>query len=152
MKKYEFTGSMYGKSIITIDNDTLTIEHKGTLSFMSKGLIGKKTIKISQISATQYKKFGITNGYLQFVIIGSQESKKGLNEAQHDENTVLWAHKKQNAYAEEIIDYINNYNNSNNQIKNSEDKYDKLAKIKKLLDDGTISLEEFETEKQKILK
>jgi uncharacterized membrane protein len=34
----------------------------------------------------------------------------------------------------------------------SSQKYDHLAKIKKLLDDGVISQEEFESEKNKILK
>lgn len=40
----------------------------------------------------------------------------------------------------------------NDKSKIESDKYDKLAKLKKLLDDGAISKEEFEKEKKKILE
>ncbi|HAB66557.1 MAG TPA: hypothetical protein DCE23_04235 [Firmicutes bacterium] len=88
--------------------------------------------------------------------MGSHEIKGGLKAAQHDENTVVWAHKNQNKNAAEIIEYINNYNNSDSQANNNvniiqSDNYDKLIKLKKLLDDNIITQEEFEKEKTKLL-
>ena len=154
-KEYKFLGSTAGKSFIILEDNKLTIKRKGFFSLLNYGLKGEKTIQISSITGTQYKMSGITNGYLQFIIIGSQESKGGLTSAQKDENAVCWAYKKCNKYAEEIINYIEKYNEtreekSGNIIK-QDDEYDKLSKIKELLDKGVLSQEEFEIEKRKIL-
>lgn len=158
-KEYKFTGSMSGKSIIILEDNKITIRRKGFCSFFNYGLKGDKTIQISSITGTQYKQFSFANGYLQFIVMGSQESKGGLTSAQHDENTVCWAHKKCNGYAEEIIKYIEEYNSKNSKnngniynINNQDDQYDKLVKIKKLLNDGVLTQEEFENEKRKILQ
>lgn len=156
-KEYVFSGSMSGKSIVVLEDNKITIKRKGICSFINHGLKGDKTIQISAITGTQYKPFSIANGYLQFVVMGSQETKGGLNTAQKDENTVCWSYKKCNKYAEEIIKYIEGHN-ANKEIKNiynipkQEDKYDKLNKLKKLLDDEVITQEEFEKEKKKILE
>ena len=155
-KTYIFSGDIVGKSMVTIDNDKIIIDRKGLLSTISKGLTGKKSIRISEITGTQYKKAGVTIGYLQFIIKGSQEVKGGINVARQDENTICWASKKQNQYAEEIIEYINQFNNndvstnSTTIIKNDEE-YDKLIKLKELLDNKIIDEEEFKNEKEKIL-
>ena len=150
MKKFKFSGSTGGTSYIILNEDTITIKRKGFLSFMNHGLSGEKTIKISQITGTQYKKAGFASGYLQFIIVGSQENKKGgIHSTMADENAVSWIYKKQNADAEEIINYINNFNNKQNLPK--EDKYDKLKKLNDLLKDNVLSQQEYELEKQKIL-
>lgn len=150
MKKFKFSGSTGGTSYIILNEDSITIKRSGFLSFMNHGLSGEKTIKISQITGTHYKKAGFASGYLQFIIIGSQESKKGgIHSAMTDENTVSWIYKKQNLYAEEIINYINNFNNK--QLETKEDKYDKLKKLNGLLKDNIINQQEYELEKQKIL-
>ena len=157
-KEYKFFGSTAGTSIIILEDGKITIRRKGICSFFNYGLKGDKSIQITSITGTQYRPFSFTNGYLQFIMMGSQESKGGLNAAQKDENTVCWAHKKCNKYAEEIIKYIEQYNsNRNNKTKEvfnvkQDDKYDQLAKIKKLLDNGVLTQEEFENEKRKILK
>ena len=70
------------------DNDKITIRRKGVRSFAKHGLKGDKTIMLKQISSIQLKEAGLTTGYIQFVIIGSQESKGGLKQALEDENTV----------------------------------------------------------------
>lgn len=153
-KEYKFNGSTAGTSIIILEDNKITIKRKGICSLVNHGLKGEKTIQISSITGTQYKKSGIANGYLQFIITGSQKTKGGLSSAQKDENSVVWVYKKCNEYAEEIIRYIEEHNSikdpSNVMVK--EDKYDKLAKIKKLLDDGILTQKEFEEEKQEILK
>ena len=158
-EEYSFSGSTAGTSIVILEDDKITIRRKGICSFFNYGLKGEKTIQISSITGTQYKPCSFTNGYLQFVVMGSQENKGGLSAAQKDENTICWAHKKCNKYAEKIVKHIEqsnlnrNKNNSNiYNISKQDDKYDKLAKIKKLLDDGVLSQEEFEQEKRKILQ
>lgn len=160
-KEYTFSGDITGKSKVIIDNDRIIIERNNLLSAISKGLTGSKSIRIDQITGTQYKKAGIVVGYLQFIIKGSQEVKGGIREAKKDENTIVWGVKSQNKFAEEIIDYINNYNHNYNHNENvinvqskmiQEDKYDKLIKLKKLLDSNIITNDEFKIEKEKILK
>lgn len=158
-KEYIFSGSTSGKSIVIVENDKITIRRKGICSFFNHGLKGDKTIQISSITGTQYRPYSLTNGYLQFMVMGSQESKGGLNAAQKDENTVCWSYKKCNKYAEEIVKYIEQHNSKRNNVGNvyninnkQDDKYDQLSKIKKLLDDGILTQEEFENEKRKILQ
>ncbi len=153
--EFEFSGDIVGKSIVKIDNDKIIIQRKGVLSTMSKGLAGSKTIRISQISGTQYKKAGIAVGYLQFILKGSQEVKGGIQAARNDENTVVWGYKSQNAGAEKIIDYINKYNEKNDNSKredNSNDKYSEIKQLKELLDMGAITQEEFNKKKKELLK
>ena len=123
---------------------------------MNYGLKGIKTINIRQISAIQLKESKITIGYIQFVIVGSSESKGGLQRAMKDENTVIFdggIDKNANTKAKEIKKYIEDYINNNNKNANVkiEDKYDKLAKLKKLLDNNVITENEFNEEKNKIL-
>ncbi len=158
-KEYKFTGSTAGKSIIILEDNKITIKRKGFFSLLNYGLKGEKTIQISAITGTQYKPYSFANGYLQFVVMGSQENKGGLSAAQKDENTVCWAYKKCNKYAEEIIEFVerHNYNTNKNigniyNVNKQDDKYDKLAKIKKLLDDGVLTQEEYENEKRIILR
>lgn len=155
-KEYKFSGDISGTSFIILEDNKLTIKRKGFWSAISHGLKGEKTINLSAITGIQYKPAGLTIGYLQFVLMGSQESKAGISSAREDENTVCWGSKVDNKYAEEIKAYIESYlSNKNSQTTNKnmqEDKYDKLGKIKKLLDDGVLSQAEFDTEKRKILQ
>ena len=154
-KEYIFKGSTAGKVLLVLENEKLTIIRKGLLSFFNHGLKGQKTIMFHSISGIQYKASGISAGYIQFIVMGSQENKGGLQAALKDENTVAFVGKKYNKQAEEIKRYIENYNSNKNKestIAQQIDKYDQLAKIKKLLDSGILTQEEFENEKKKILQ
>lgn len=154
-KQYNFFTVQSGKATITIDDDKIRIKRSGMVSFNAHGLKGEKTIMINQISAVQLKLGGVTIGYIQFILIGSQESKGGLRASFNDENSVCFD-RRSNKDAQEIKNYIENFNSksSNNNITNvikNDDKYDKLKKLKELLDNNVISQEEFENEKTKIL-
>ncbi len=159
-KIYTFKSVQSGTANIIINDDKITIKRSGLLSANAHGLTGEKTIRISQISAVQLKEAKTTIGYIQFVLIGSQESKGGLQEAMYDENTVCFDGgfdpKTHNKNAREIKDYIEKYlsehDKGNNVVIKKEDKYDQVAKLKQLLDDGAITKEEFEKEKKKIMK
>ena len=57
----------------------------------------------------QFKESGkLTAGYIQFIFVGSQESKAGLVDAVKDENTVLFEAKDEQNFAE-IKNFIVNY-------------------------------------------
>ena len=73
-------------------DDKLTITPKGVLRFMSKILKGTKTIPFSSIIRIQYKKPGLTSGYLQFTIPGN-ESKGGVLSAASDGSTFTFLAK-----------------------------------------------------------
>ncbi len=158
-KEYYFKSYQSGKAYIIIDDDKIIIKRKGLLALGSHGMVGEKTIRISQISAVQLKEAGLTIGYIQFILKGSQESKGGLHAAMDDENTVCFdggLHPDQaNSDARAIRKYIEEYfkklENDNKTVVNQDDKYDQLFKLKKLLDEGIITQEEFNAEKIKLL-
>lgn len=159
-KQYNFKSIQSGNASIIINDDKITIKRNGLLALNAHGLTGEKTFRINQISAVQLKEAKMAIGYIQFVLIGSQESKGGLQAAMRDENTVCFDGgfntEKTNQEAREIKEYIENYisqmENNKNVIVSQDDKYDKLAKLKKLLDDNVITPEEFESEKTKLLQ
>jgi len=159
MQEYKFSGSLYGgKSSVIIDGNALTIRRHGFVSMKNYGFRGDKTILISAITGTQYKPSGFTTGYLQFIVPGSIEQEGSLTatKASTDENTIIFHHKKQNSFAQEIIKYIENFNASleNKAIVSQErplDKYDKIEKLKELLDENAITPEEYEQQKEKLL-
>jgi len=161
-KEYEFSDfSNGGKTKVIIEDGRLTISRPGILSKFSHGFTGEKTILIKNISAVQFKPVGFARGYLQFVLAGTREAKSGIVMGAKDENIIYFAsgfnNEKINKKAREIKEYIENYNtklsqNNTTNIYNSSDKYDKLIKIKKLLDNGILSNEEYEKEKKKILQ
>lgn len=77
-----------GKTIITCDNDKVVITRKGVINFVNQGIKGEKTIPLKSITSIQLKKPGMTNGYIQFGILGGIESKSGVFNATKDENSV----------------------------------------------------------------
>lgn len=161
-KEYEFLGKD-GRTKLTIEGNRIIISRPGMYSKFSHGFAGEKTILINNISSVQFKPVGFaTSGYLQFIFPGSMEKKSGAIRGAIDENIIYFGSsgfdtKSVNNRALEIKRYIENYsskenvNNNVTNIYNSSDKYDKLAKIKKLLDQGVLSQEEFDNEKKKIL-
>ena len=62
--------------------------------------------------------------------------------------------KEADDFKDDLTNYINKYEEKKNNYnsKQEDDKYDKLSKLKKLLDDNIITREEFDKEKEKILK
>ncbi|MCL2859152.1 MAG: DUF4429 domain-containing protein [Oscillospiraceae bacterium] len=158
MKEYKFTGRTMGKCYVTINENVLTMRRSGFFATLKYGFTGEKSVLISSITGTQFKPSGLMKGYLQFIIVGSEEQKGSLIEAKdyRDENTIVFHHHKQNAYAKEIIEYIENYNaklehESNTTSEPQNSKYDELEKIKRLLEEGVLTEAEFEQEKEKIL-
>lgn len=151
---FEFKGA--GKTIVTLDGNFLRIKRKGFLNLANHGLDGEKTFDINNISGVQLKDAGaLTSGYIQFILLGSRESKGGLMAATKDENTIMFV-KKEQKMADEIKSYVENIltsknSSSTNIVHNSSDAAEEIRKFKSLLDDGIITEEEFQEKKKQLL-
>lgn len=140
---------------ITVYEDRVIIERGGVLGFVSHGLAGAKTIPMDSIMSIQFKEGGIiTNGYIQFGILGGREALGGLSNATKDENTVIITRATNNE-ARRIKDYIESVilNRSKNQsgVVHQISQAEELTKFKELLNMGVITQEEFDAKKKQIL-
>ena len=141
---------------LEVFEDKVTITPKGILGFMNKGLKGTKTIPFSSISAIQFKEAGaVFSGYLQFTIPGGNESKGGVFSAASDENTFMFAEKKNNALAIQIKEYIETkvqelHSRRNTQSQSATSLSDEIQKLASLRDSGVLSDQEFQTAKSRL--
>lgn len=148
---FEFKGA--GKTIVKIEGNFIRLKRKGALNFLNHGLDGEKTIDINNMTGIQIKKANFfTNGYIQFIFMGSQESKRGVMAAATDENTVMFT-KREQKMAEEIKVYIESIlvNKSKSQVAASVSGADEILKYKELLDQGIITEEDFQAKKKQLL-
>lgn len=77
---------------LTVTKKRIIIERKGGLAMLSHGLSGTKEIPIKNITAVQFKSASKgMNGFLQFSLLGSNESKGGFLDAHSDENTITFS-------------------------------------------------------------
>jgi len=142
---------------LEVFEDKVTITPKGILGFMNKGLKGTKTIPFSSISAIQFKEAGaVLSGYLQFTIPGGNESKGGVFSAASDENTFMFAEKKNNALAIQIKEYIETkvqelHSPRNTQSQSATSLSDEIQKLASLRDSGVLSDQEFQTAKSRLI-
>ena len=139
---------------IEVYENRIVIRRKGAIAKLSQGFFkGDKEILLSKISAIQVKPGTIiTNGYIQFSLSGGNESTKGLSEATRDENTVFFLKKYNNEVMklkERIYSLLEN--NSPSENVNNASAADELLKLKKLLDEGILNEDEYQSEKSKIL-
>lgn len=152
-KTFEFKKA--GKQIVTIDDKFIRITRKGILNAMSVGLSGEKAISLDTITSVQLKKPGLTSGYLQFSIPGGNETK-GVFNAASDENTIMFV-SKELSMAEEIRkiveDYMANkkFNYTHSQPIQTVSLADELTKLATLRNNGILTEEEFQMQKQKLL-
>ena len=111
--------------------------------------------KNAEIKSIQVKKAGLMQGYIQFGVSGGMESRRGVQAANYDENTVTFTSTLANKIAAEIKEYVENKLISNsvptNTTASKVSEADELMKFKKLLDDGVITQEEFDAKKKQIL-
>ena len=151
---YTFDGGC-GDYLI-IEEDYVTIHHKGTANALGMGLKGNKNIYYTDITAIEFREASVTLGIIQFSLPGS-ESKGGLLEAAHDENTVSF-NSTRNEAANKVMAYLNNKlkevktaSSGNQTIIQQVSAADEIKKFKELLDDGIISQEEFDAKKKQLL-
>lgn len=150
-KRYNLKSN--GKYEVVIKDNFISITTKGAMNAINKGLVGTKKIDMNNISAVQYKDPGLTTGYLQFVLVGSQEIKGGVTAAVKDENTILFTKKEQAQILEikECVEKFINEKNKRNSNGQTISTADEILKFKKLFDMGVISQEEFDKKKNELL-
>lgn len=140
------------KTSVVVDETGISISRKGVLNALNIGLIGSKGIPFTSITAIQLKEgTGLTNGYIQFSILGGKEQKGGVLAATQDENTIMFT-KAQNDDAKELKALIES------RIKAAQpasapaaSPVQQIKEMKELLDAGIITGEQFEMKKNEIL-
>lgn len=149
-EEYEYKG--YNGTIAL--TDTGVIIKRGAKGFFLGGgsIRGDKTIPYSSIIAVQYKKAGITVGYLQLTLKGGSDAKSGVTEATRDENTVTFASKKTSELFWGLKELIEKKaleaQSGQTQAPNQLNDLEKLAQLK---EKGIITEAEFTAKKKQIL-
>lgn len=138
-------------TILNINDRSLTISRKGFMNFVSQGLKGNKTIPFRNITSIQLKKPGLANGYIQFSLLGGGEAKKGITDAAHDENSIVFTSKKVYEQMVKLKSFIENKQEKETEHNSGVSDADELRKYKQLLDDGIINQEEFDAKKKQLL-
>lgn len=148
-------------TIIAYD-DKVVIERKGFFAFLSQqGFTGSRTYFYKDINAVEFKKPGLTNGYIKFILAGTVDSnataglfKTSQNSIQDQNTVVLRAFKKNTPkFSEELYNLImeNISKSRNSNIIQKSSNLDELKKLAELKKDGVINEKEFEEQKQKLL-
>lgn len=116
---------------------------------------GEKNIPYRSITAVQFKRVGLTVGFVQFTLKGGVEAKGGAFEAVKDENTITFGTEEKTREferAKSIIEQrIIEADNANLTSNNTND-LDHLEKLASLKEKGIISEEEFQAKKKQILR
>ena len=142
---------------LEVFEDKVVITRKGAMSFSTHGLAGGKTIPMSAIQSVQFKPGGgMTNGFIQFAVMGGRERQGGLLAATRDENTVVLRMGEQTVKGEEIRDYVEKRilelaKPQATVLMQQTSAADEIIKFKNLLDMGVITQEEFDAKKKQLL-
>jgi hypothetical protein len=122
----------------------------------TKGLKGDKRIPYSSITAVQFKRAGLIDGYIQFTLAGGNESRGGVLAASRDENSVCFNNNKLFEKARDEIEkrfgvqrIVVQATAPAPTVQSAADQLDKLAG---LVDRGMLTKEEFEEQKRALLQ
>jgi len=135
--------------ILELEEDKIRIKRKGFIALLSHGAKGDKEIMIDHISSIQFKKVGITSGYIQFAFLGGTEAKGGLLQAGQDENTITFTKKQQPDF--EAIKSMIEERMTKGKAPSESSSISDLEKLAELKEKGIISEEEFNAKKKQIL-
>ncbi len=142
------------KVLIRTTDKAITISRKGFMNLATHGLKGEKTIPLKNITSVQIKKPGLTNGYIQFGILGGIENKAGILSATQDENTIMFTKANYNDMLE-LKEYIDSYEDDSkakgNNVPIERSPAEKVKELKELLDMEIITQEEFDAKKRELL-
>ncbi len=139
-----------GRMILQGDNVVISRRGTGLLTALNQGMQGDKTIPIRNITAVQLKAPGLTTGYLQLSLNG-RDTPGGAYAAVKDENTVLFSgsqHKIFEAFRKELQSRVDQPVRS----PSSASVADEIEKLASLRDRGLLTDEEFQEQKQQLLK
>jgi hypothetical protein len=147
------------QDVLEVYEDRLTITPIGLWGFINKGIKGTKEIPFTSISALQLKKAGLLfNGYLQFTILGGNESRRGIFAASKDENTFMfslgWPFSDNNSTVSKIKEHISlaiRKPQSPQTVAPAAGLSDELQTLVRLKQQGMLSEEEFQSAKRKLI-
>ena len=142
---------------LTVYEDKVVIERKGLMGFFSQGLAGDKTIPMSAIQSVQFREGGmLTNGFIQFAVLGGREAHGGVLKATQDENTVMLKMGEQSIIGQQIKEYVEKriieLSKPQTAVVQQASPADEIMKFKQLFDQGIITQEEFEAKKKQLLE
>ena len=117
--------------------------------------MGKYGNVLGRLNKSPDSAIGPATGYIQFVVLGSQESKRGLGAAQTDENTVMFNNVGEPDFAK-IRDFVEQRiielrKPTSTVVTQEVDVADQILKLSKLLEQGILTKEEFDLQKSKLL-
>ncbi len=143
-----------GKSVI-VDGNTVKINKKARLFATQR----EKVLPIKGITSVEVKKPGpFIVGFIQFSVAGGKSRDSsfkisgGAFDAVQDENSVVFAGDDEYEVALKIKNYIENYAQTNGQDNPSAPSVaDEIVKLKRLMDEGILTKEEFESKKKQLL-
>ncbi|MHC2185899.1 hypothetical protein ACVLV4_001542 [Rathayibacter agropyri] len=141
---------------MSFDGRSISITRKGLGAAIFSGSHGtEKQLPIAVVSSIQYKKSGLTAGYIQLTVPGDAQNKfAGKSQTiQQDENAVIF-HAKQNEEARSFADAVNDAIHDAHQGRSSateSDLVDQLKKLAELRDAGVLTEEEFAAKKADLL-
>jgi Domain of unknown function (DUF4429)/Short C-terminal domain len=139
--------------LLEVYDNKVTITPKGLLGFLHKGFKGTKEIPFASISAIQFKKAGLTSGYIQFTVPGGNESRGGVFAAMTDENSFLFEEKDYQLMIE-IKDFIEKRMAELKVPQAAPPAFSLSDEIQKLADlkaKGVLSAEEFQAAKNRLI-
>ncbi len=128
----------------------IRLSRKTVMGFLTQGLKGDKDIYFNHISSVQIKKPGLTVGYIQFSIVGGNESKGGVFSSIKDENTFAFDGKDNYKKVLDIKEYIEKNKQENLKKETKISNADELEKFFILKEKGVISEDEFLKKKREI--
>ncbi len=145
--------------VITADDDGVTIDRKGLRSALNRGGTGATKVPYYAISSVTYKNPGLTRGNFGIVTNAGGAHNGGFggldpvfrNSAYGKQGAVVFGrkHKDEILKLKEFIEQ--NIQKAHTQPQQQTDTAGEIAKFKKLLDDGTITQEEFDAKKKQLL-
>lgn len=126
---------------------------RGTRGFLFGGGMfrGDKTIPYSSVVAVQFKKPGISVGYIQFSLLGGSEAKSGVLQATQDENTITFQPLGRNTQKFLELKNVVEARMGHSSATNTHSSLDELVKLGNLKSSGVITEEEFQQKKKEIL-
>ncbi len=150
-------------TIIAYD-DRVVISRQGLTAISAHGFKGDKTFFYTDLTSIEYKKPGMTNGYIHFVVPGASSHSPKVNligtsqNTLSDENTVTFRAFNKNVPSESeelyniLLEQIQKAKSTNNLSNNNfQSGADEILKYKSLLDSGIITQDEFNAKKKQIL-
>ena len=145
---------------LRLSGDILSI-HRSKNKLMSGHMRGTKEIRVSQISAVQFRAAkGMQFGYIQISFLGGAETKRrSINAVKTDENAVTFTRRTQPQFAKlkrALDEMMANYRaGAVNGLPASQprqmDKVTKLRELATLRDDGVVTEDEYAKLKAEVI-